>query len=178
MLVIHPYDPTTEFLRAIYENMDGVTCLRGEESRKAVAGILYHLPPGETILLLGHGSCDGLFRKEEDGYRCYIGRSMAYSLKRHPVIGIWCHANAFAEAVGLHGLFTGMIISEMQEAIDYGVKTTEEEIARENSHLAESLQKALSEGRPFLQMRNRLVDLLGEPWTELTRFNFKSIYIR
>ena len=118
------------------------------------------------------------YQKKADGYRRYIGRSMAYSLKRHPVIGIWCHANAFAEMVGLHGLFTGMIISEMQEAIAYGVNTTAEELARENAHLAESLQVVIAEGGPFLQMRNRLVDLLGKPWTELTRFNYKSIYIR
>lgn len=177
MLVIHPYDPTTEFLRAIYENMDGVTCLRGKESRKIVASILYHLPPGETILLLGHGSGDGLFRKEEDGYRCYIGRSMAYSLKRHPVIGIWCHANAFAEMVGLHGLFTGMIISEMQEAIAYGVNTTEEELAKENERLAENFRRALGESGSCPQMRARVM-AQEETSTELTHFNYNSIYCR
>ena len=177
MLVVHPYDPTTDFLRVIYENVEGVTCLRGEESRTALASILYHLPPGETILMLGHGSGDGLFRKEVDGYGLYIGKSMAYSLKRHPVIGIWCHANAFAESTGLHGLFTGMIISEMQEAVEYGVSTTEEELARENARLAESFRQAIREGGTFQQMLERVMEQ-ARATTELTRFNYHSIYCR
>lgn len=128
--------------------------------------------------MLGHGSGDGLFRREGEGYGLYIGKSMAYTLKRHPVIGIWCHAQTFAESVGLHGLFTGMIVSEMPEAVEYGIKTTEEELSMENAHLAESFRQVLAEGRPFFQMRNRLVDLLGEPRTELTRFNYNSIYLK
>ena len=45
---------------------------------------------------------------------------MAYCLRRHPVIGIWCHANLFAERFRLHDLFSGMVISEMEEAHAYG----------------------------------------------------------
>lgn len=33
---------------------------------------------------------------------------------------------------GLHGLFTGMIVSELSEALLYQVETTQEELDREN----------------------------------------------
>ena len=176
MLVIHPKDSSTDFLSALYENAEGVTCLRGEDSRKALTKILYHRPEGETFLLIGHGSPDGLFRKEEDGYHCYVGRSMAYCLKRHPVIGVWCNANLFAEATGLHGLFTGMVISEMEEALQYEVRTTEEELERENAALAENYRRVLDEGGCFREMRDKLMRL-GDHDSELTRFNYNSIYV-
>lgn len=176
MLVIHPKDRSTDFLSAIYENAEGVTCLRGEESRKSLTSILYHRPAGETFLLLGHGSPDGLFRKEEDGYHCYVGRSMAYCLRRHPVIGIWCHANLFAETTRLHGLFTGMVVSEMEEAIQYEVKTTEEELERENLRFAENLRRVLDEGGTFKDMRESLMRS-WRPDSELTSFNYSSIYV-
>ena len=177
MLVIHPEDRSTEFLRVIYEGAEGVTCLRGKESRKALEKTLFHLKPGETILLLGHGSAEGLFRKEETGYVPYVGRSMAYSLRRHPIIGIWCHANLFAESLRLHGLFTGMVISEMEEARLYGVETTEEELFRENARLAEAFRRVIWEGGSFEKMREALM-LSARPDTALTRFNYNSIYAR
>ena len=176
MLIIHPQDSTTAFLRTIYETAEGVTCLSGNESRKALASMLFHLPAGTTIMLLGHGSGDGLFRKENREYRCYVGQPMAYSLRRHPVIGIWCHANQFAVRLRLHGLFTGMFISEMEEAEAYGVKTTEDEIGRENERFASILRQVLNEGGCFARMKERIIQL-GAPSTDLTRFNYNSLYV-
>lgn len=175
MLVIHPQDRSTEFLRTLYKDIEGVTILRGEQSRKELSSILYHRPPGELFLLLGHGSGDGLFRKEGNDYRCYVGRSMAYCLKRHPLVGIWCHANRFAEGAHLHGFFSGMIISEMKEAQEYGVRTTEEELERENTRLAESLRQLLYVHNSFEEMREQITAMQGSV-TELTQFNYHSFY--
>lgn len=175
MLVIHPQDPTTDFLSAIYDGKKNVTLLRGTESQKEVSSLIYHLPAGETILLLGHGSDAGLFKKEEDGFSLYIGRSMAFNLRRHPVIGIWCHANVFASQNRLHGLFSGMIISEMEEAEMYDVKTTETELAAENVRFAANIRHALDKCRTFETMRKNLI-LHGESANGLSRFNYNSFY--
>ena len=70
MTIIHPKDSTTEFLRRIYEGGEGVVCYRGEESRKQMTSILYHLPKGETIMMLGHCTDRGLFRLEGGEYCC------------------------------------------------------------------------------------------------------------
>ena len=125
MLVIHPADTSTDFLRVLYEGREGIRLLRGYESRNEVNDILFHLPAGEAVMLLGHGSDAGLFRKQDGVYSLYVGRSMAYCLRKHWVIGVWCHACLFAEQLRLHGLFSGMIVSEKDEAREYAMETTE-----------------------------------------------------
>ena len=174
MTVIHPQDSTTDFLRKIYECGEGVVCYTGKESRKQMTSILYHLPKGETIMMLGHGTDKGLFRLEGGEYCCYIGRSMAHSLRQHPVIGIWCHANLFAEAEGLHGFFTGMFISEMREAREYGIETTQEELDVENDRFATLLRKAIDEGVPLGSLKEWLL-WNAAPASPLTRFNYGAL---
>ena len=56
MLVIHPSDRTTDFLRTLYEGREDVRLLTGKESRKELGSILFHLRPGERVMLLGHGT--------------------------------------------------------------------------------------------------------------------------
>ena len=47
MLVIHPSDRTTDFLRTLYEEREDVRLLTGKESRKELGSILFQLRPGE-----------------------------------------------------------------------------------------------------------------------------------
>ena len=49
MLVIHPSDRTTDFLRTLYEGREDVRLLTGKESRKVLGSILFHLRPGEDV---------------------------------------------------------------------------------------------------------------------------------
>ena len=122
MLVIHPSDQTTDFLRPLYEGREDVRLLTGKESRKELGSILFHLRPGERVMLLGHGTGAGLFRLDEDGeYRLYVGHSMAYTLRKHPVIGIWCHADLFARKQLPHGLSTATLVSETPAAPKHGI---------------------------------------------------------
>lgn len=175
MLIIHPTDPTTDFLRVLYEDMEDVRVIHGQhESRNELLSLLFHRP-GEPILLLGHGSDAGLFRLENGENRCYVGRSMAYCLRRHPVIGIWCHAHLFAERFRLHGLFSGMIISEMEEAHAYGFQTTEAELAQENLRFASTLSGFLRAGLPFREIPDRMKAAAGDgPAVRL--FNYQSLF--
>ena len=176
MLVIHPSDRTTDFLRTLYEGREDVRLLTGKESRKELGSILFHLRPGERVMLLGHGTDAGLFRLEEEGeYRLYAGHTVAYALRKHPVIGIWCHADLFARKECLHGLFSGMIVSEMQEAQEYGIACSQEELDRENVNLAERLRALLDEDVPFQQMPARLA-AMDTARSQLTRFNYDNLY--
>ena len=164
MLVTHPKDETTDFLRTLYEGMEGVELHTGEESRNRLA-----------FMLLGHGNPDGLYRREGDEYRCYVGQSMGHFLRRHPVIGIWCHSLLFARKNGLHGLFSGMIISEMDEASEYQLLTTAEEIEAENERFASTLRLLLETG-----IRMELIPLFMEDaaggGSDLREFNYKSLF--
>ena len=176
MLVIHPSDRTTDFLRTLYEGREDVRLLTGKETRKELGSILFHLRPGERVRLLGHGTDAGLFRLEEDGeYRLYVGHTMAYALRKHPVIGIWCHADLFARKELLHGLFSGMIVSEMPEAQKYGIACTQEELDRENVNLAERLRALFDHDVPFQEIPSRLAEM-DTARTQLTRFNYNNFY--
>ena len=176
MLVIHPTDRTTDFLRTLYEGREDVRLLTGKESRKEFGSILFHLRPGERVMLLGHGTDAGLFRLEEDGeYRLYVGHTMVYALRKHPVIGIWCHAELFARKEHLHGLFSGMIVSEMSEAQDYDIACSQEELDRENANLAERLRALFDEEVPFQEIPSRLA-AMDVARTQLTMFNYNNFY--
>lgn len=176
MLVIHPNDPSTEFLSVLYDDREEILCLHGEESRNRLGSILYHLPHGEPVMLLGHGSPSGLFRPE-DGANClYVGKSFAYSLRRHPVIAVFCHACRFAESHQLHGLFSGMIVSEPGEALEYGIPTTAEELERENGLFAETLAGFLWSGALFREIPALMKAAVGDDAPEVRKYNYNSLY--
>lgn len=104
-------------LTALYEGTEAQV-VRDERSSGEVGHLLHHVSTQERILLLGHGSDKGLFFRRDDsreGFdRIIVGHPHAYYLRRHGgnLVGIWCHACLFAQAEGLHGLFSGMIVSE------------------------------------------------------------------
>lgn len=176
MLVIHPSDKTTDFLRPLYADRKEVKCVTGRESRNELGSLIYHLRPGEPVMLLGHGNESGLFRLEEDGeYHLYVGHAMSYALRRHPVIGIWCHADRFARKEHLYGLFSGMIVSEMKEAQEYGIECSQEELDLSNERFAHLLRNALGHC-PDLAGIPEEMSMAASVESELERFNFNSLY--
>lgn len=175
MLVVHPSDCSTDFLRALYQGMEGVDLRTGGESRNVLSSLLYHLPPGEPVMLLGHGNPDGLYRLEDGAPMCYVGRSMRSLLRRHPLVGIWCHANLFAQENGLHGLFSGMVVSEMDEAREYGISTSREELESENRLFAAALRRLMDSGVPHLLVPSLMKDEVGEG-PAVRVFNYSSLY--
>ena len=100
---------------------------------------------------------------------------MAYALRKHPVIGIWCHADLFARKEHLHGLFSGMIVSEMKEAQEYGISCSQEDLDRENANLAERLRVLFDHDVPFQEIPSRLAEM-DTARTQLTRFNYNNFY--
>ena len=137
MLVIHPKDRTTAMLSTLYAGLEAQV-VDGDCSTKEMNRLLHHVPVQERIMLLGHGSDKGLFFRQDDSKdvfdRIIVGHPHAFHLRKHRgnLMGVWCNANRFARAEGLHGLFTGMIVSELSEALLYQVETTPEELEREN----------------------------------------------
>ena len=107
MLVIHPYDNTTDFLRTLYEGREDVRLLTGKEH--------------------------------------------------------------------LHGLFSGMIVSEMNEAQEYNIACSQEDLDRENSNLAERLRALFDEDVPSQQIPSRLA-AMDVARTQLTMFNYNNYF--
>ena len=132
----------------------------------------------EEIWLLGHGTEWGLLDMHSKfGVLEIVGSKHVEFLRNKKVIGIWCNANIFAEKYKLTGLFSGMVISEMQEAFDWGISTTKEEIAEENLNFASDLYQCIKYADQLSEvpkmMRKRLEK---ESCSDLVKFNYESIY--
>lgn len=179
MLVIHPHDRSTAFLSALYEGVADLTVITNHISRKELNHLLHHTPRNERIMLLGHGCSKGLYWRENDTQLEFdsiiVGHPHAFHLRSHSnIIAVFCHADAFAEAEGIHGLFTGMFISEKSEAEEYGIVTTEAELARENQKFVTRLRALLDEGVPLHAIPNMLQGQ-DDAHSPLTEFNYARV---
>ena len=180
MLVIHPKDKTTAMLSALYDGLEAqvITDCR---STKEMGRLLHHVSTQERIMLLGHGSDKGLFFREDDSKnefdKIIVGHSHRYHLHNHGsnIVAVWCNADQFARAEGLHGLFTGMIVSELNEALLYQVETTQEELDRENVKLARKLRALLDERIPLSEIPKRML-AMDDVQSPLTTFNYNNFY--
>ena len=180
MIVIHPKDKTTAMLSALYDGLEA-QIVDDSRSTKAIAYLLHHVSTQERIMLLGHGCDKGLFFRADDSRdefdKIIVGHSHAFHLRRHGgnIVAVWCNADRFARAEGLHGLFSGMIISEMSEAELYQVETTQEELDRENIKLARRLRTLLDEGNPLSDIPKRM-PAMDDVRSPLTTFNYNNFY--
>lgn len=133
-LVIHIDDRTTDFLSKIYIDK-GWKRINYKSSRKKLVNMIYN---HDRIVMCGHGSPSGLFGK----YGYIIDDSFAELLRTKETVCIWCNAKQFVERNSLKGFYTGMFISEVQEAIMMGINTsTTNSIIRSNDMFAESMRK-------------------------------------
>lgn len=134
-LVIHVQDPTTTFLKKIYEGKGWDVIDEDLFEAHALMSIIERY---DRIIMCGHGSPDGLF----GDYGMIIDESFAPLLRTKETVCIWCNADQYVEAHGLTGFYTGMFISEVQEAVWMGVKTsTEESVKRSNELFVEIFSK-------------------------------------
>lgn len=181
MLVIHPKDRTTAFLSALYDGVENAVVITEKISRGDLNHQLHHEPKTERIMFLGHGSGKGLYWRSNDtlpGFDDVImGHPNAYHLRNHGsnIVAIFCNADRFAIEEHLHGLFTGMIISEFSEAMEFGIATTESEIERENLKFVIRLRSLFDEGVPLHTIPHRMLEL-DDSKTPLTEFNYRRIY--
>jgi len=131
----------------------------------------------DLVIMLGHGNQYGLFSKPNKNgeyERFLITDRHVQFLRNKTCIGIWCHADQFAEKYGLHGLFSGMIISELQEAIDYHIEATKEEIDSEMVLFTKRL-KACLEGYDLKDIPIIMGDSDYQK-SELNIFNYSHLY--
>ena len=180
MLVIHPKDKTTTMLSALYDGLEAQV-IDDYRSTKEMGHLLHHVSTQERIMLLGHGSDKGLFFRKDDSKdefdKIIVGHSHAYHLRKHGgnIVAVWCNADLFARAEGLHGLFSGMIVSELSEAQLYKIETTQEELDSENVKLARRLRTLLNEGIPLSEIPKRML-AMDDVHSPLTTFNYKNFY--
>lgn len=138
----------TAGLKKAYEGLEDVTLLYNP-TKEEVVGVLRR-DDDPLVMCLGHGTTSGLFNRDWFGY--VIDHTMADLLRSRKMIGIWCFASSFAERYGLHGYFTSMFISNINEAEGFGFPdNTNADIFNEAELFSEKINTMLKEGVPMEQ---------------------------
>lgn len=165
-LVIHPQDVTTAFLSDIYSDMDCTVINTQISKSKLKTVILEH----DRIIMIGHGDDYGLY-----GYGHYVINSeLVYLLREKECVSIWCNADVFFKKYNLRGFYTGMIISEMDEAFLfclYQIKYTE--ILKSNTLFANSIKLSINESGFLDKVKEKYID----EDNAIIEFNREKIYI-
>lgn len=166
-LVIHPYDPTTEFLTDIYTQFD-CTVIRSDVSPNFLKP---EIARADEIFFLGHGVPQGLL-----GFNhLIIDESYVDLLRDKNNVYIWCNANHFVEKHNLSGFATGMIISEVREAQLFNVKASAIDIHVSNRSFAEAVRTGLC--RPIMKdCVSHAIAYYGAK-NDVADYNRKNIYL-
>jgi len=154
-LVIHPLDNSTLFLSEIYNDKDWDVIDTNVSKKILKEEIKNH----DRIIMLGHGTEHGLI-----GFNhLIIDSTYVYLLRQKECICIWCNANIFVEKYKLKGFYTGMIISECEEALDYCINANQQEINESNQLFSLALKNSidnvdfLNEVKQFYTNKNNKV---------------------
>ena len=165
-LLIHPDDPTTDFLKGVYRNKSfNVINDPFIDSSSIDEYIIDH----DRIICLGHGCEAGLF----GAFGMIIDSSLAPILKEKDLVCIWCNADQFMVRNKLTGLYSGMFISEIREANMYKIKATQEQTTASNDLFATLLGKYLDYKGNILAKLKKEYHIKDNP---ITTFNSNRLY--
>ena len=158
-LVIHPKDPSTEFLKGVYEGRDDVSIVTGGYSR---GEIMEMVKEHDQVMLIGHGTGYGLLSigqfSDACGYPGYVvDDSFAPLLaEKDNTVFIWCYSDQYVERNRLHGFYTGMFISEPLEAYYCGLRSIQHDEIEESNHaFADTVSRYVDRGARLMHAATR-----------------------
>ena len=163
-LVIHMADPSTDFLKGIYEGK-GYPVIRGRISE---AELMVEIERYPRLFMLGHGGPAGLFGP---GY--LIGHDFGEELSKKTGIFIWCHAVEFAHRHKLTGLVSGMFISEVREAEYMGIAATEEEVNASNYAFSKAVRRFIDTG----SSPHEVMKCYNDAACQVVKYNNERLYV-
>jgi len=170
-LVIHPHDETTHFLKPIYQDIPKKTIITGGLFMDEVNKLIYN---HDQIIMLGHGSPRGLFGVGFN--RSYvIGEDQVELLQDKECIFIWCHADQFVKEHNLKGLYSGMFVSEVGEALLYELKGDKQLINESNDVFAHMLGSVIN--KPLNEVFNNIKSDYGQlaETNEIAKYNHERL---
>lgn len=171
-LIIHPQDRSTDFLRPIYDNIKDRTVLTKGTRKEVNEAIKDH----DRILMMGHGSPSGLFSVGAFDGGFVINSNTVPLLEKKECVFIWCNADKFVRYYNLKGLYSGMFVSEVSEALYCGFNTDQKAVDESNNFFAywlgRAINNSLKEAYDGLMPR---YEILAED-NEVAAYNQKRIY--
>lgn len=178
ILVIHPNDPSTQFLCRLYEDLPNVTKLTEKNSNSEITEALQH-GNYDLYMFLGHGGEDGLYAPNgcQQFGRHIINSGHVQFMRDKNCFGVWCNANIFASKYNLTGLFTGMVISEIAEAYMWNIPVADQEEMDAHDNFWCNALKECFDNTEMTQVPQRMYDYISDRhMTPLEDFNFNSIW--
>lgn len=162
-------------LSSIYEGLGNVKVFNSYLQREEALAAIAAAPKEEPVLLLGHGSPWGLLDMR---YGTVVRDCDADLLRDRPnLVGIWCYASTYAYKHSLTGFFSGMFISEPEEAYMNCVEASDEEIAFCADDFARRFGDMLRAGKSLRDVAAELMDP-SHITSDLTEFNFSRLEYR
>jgi hypothetical protein len=134
-LVIHPFDPTTQFLEPVYQHVHEKTIIRGGITREKLEELM---SDHDRIMMMGHGTASGLLSVGQfpvAGMYIVDHRLLEVLRKKRNNVFIWCNADHFVEFYELDGFYTGMFISEVSEALLMGLTGIDQSLVDGSNNL-------------------------------------------
>ena len=185
VLVIHPDDRSTDFLKLIYDGK-GYDVINFNDAFKGDA-LRFHpeeckefvreqIRLHDKIIMLGHGTPYGLLNPKIGGY--IVDDSFADMLRDKEVVSIWCYSDKFFRRNNIHNnqFHTGMIISECLEQL-----LMLDEVYLDRDQQLENMEKFASivgeciEDTPEEMREHVLANYIGDD--PVTEFNRKNILV-
>jgi len=114
-LVIHPEDPSTDFLKPIYASIENCEVIT---KGKSAAYIKNAIKKADRLIFLGHGTSIGLLSMRqfpEDSLYVIDERHAELFIEKRSLIFIWCYASEYLSYHNINGFSTGNFISEPSE---------------------------------------------------------------
>ena len=177
-LVINPKDPTTDFLKPIYDTITNKMVIDGGINKIELKKLIDN---HDRVIMLGYGSPYGLFSSNQfpivGSY--IIDESMVDLLsKKTNNIFIWCHVDLIVRGNGLNGFFTGMFISEIEEAWYYDLDDLDERLIHESNERFASIVSRYMNERLDAMFENVIHEygLLAQS-NPIVKFNLERLYV-
>lgn len=181
-LVIHPTDPSTNFLIPIYEGIP--------EKNKTVinTGIgineLVHLiDEHDRVMMLGHGWTMGLFNVSGFNTGGFVIDWKLADLLREKKenIYIWCRAHVFVEDFELYGFNTDMFISEVGESLllerTGGKIATQKQVDESNNGFVDIIKKYINEDvKTIYENTYKEYEVLAEK-NPVAKYNHERLFL-
>lgn len=174
MIVIHIDNgtPDAAVLSRIYEGLDNVTVYRNRS--KSNNKRILRITGDEPVMLLGHGTPQGLLNVSQNGFA--VGAEHVEWLRNRPIIGIFCYASEFADKYNLHGFFTSMFISNMEEALfeQRYENATDENISEQDILFCDRIHRLIADNTPLEQWPT-ILQGQADLSLPFVRFNYEAL---
>lgn len=173
-LVIHPTDKTTDFLIPVWLNKPDWTIIRSNKVTKSE--LRKQIKQHDRIVCMGHGCEQGLFRVIGGNFASLmIDSTFVDMLRMKDCVFVWCNSDVFFKKYDLKGFFTGMIISEADEALYCSVSFAPSDVQKANHKLMEALSHGISSSghEMYTKVTSKYL-----PESSIESFNYNNFYFR